>query len=283
VLSGADAFISPGESVTVNFAIQNAGQAVTGNLVGTLLGTGGVSAPSAAKTYGTVVPGGTAEQSFTFTANGSLGETIHATIELKDGPTNLGTVVFPITLGRLGPLVNGGSEVGTAIFSSNTALQLPRRLSWRPGNASPYPSIVNISGLPPGAVVTKVKLHLHHFAHLRSADLDMLLVSPGRQKVIPLSDIGVDGANDIELVIDDAAEISMPESTGIFSGTYRPTDRGASADKFPSAAPKKPYDANLATFQGTPAAGDWKLFIRDDATGAVGGLGGWSLEISYAY
>lgn len=274
VASGPDEFISPGETVTVHFSLRNDGQMAAANLVGTLLNTGGVTHSSGPQTFGALPVGGRSTQAFTFTANGSLGETIHATIELSDGTTNLGTVTFPIILGRLGPALT---------FSSESSVQIPARLSRRPNNARPYTSTVEVFGLPANAVVTKTVLRLHHFAHDRSADVDMLLVSPGGQKMVPLSDVGSEAARDIDLVIDDAADISMPESTPLFSGTYRPTNRGATVDKFPSPAPRKPYDANFAVFQGTPAAGTWKLFIRDDARKAAGGLGGWSLEISYAY
>jgi uncharacterized repeat protein (TIGR01451 family) len=98
--------IDPGETVTVNFALQNAGTAGTTNLVATLLATGGVTSPSAPRTYGVLAPGGAADiQRFTFTANGACGGTITATLQLQDGTNNLGSVNFALTLGLVTNLV----------------------------------------------------------------------------------------------------------------------------------------------------------------------------------
>ncbi|MHA3771369.1 S8 family serine peptidase [Verrucomicrobiota bacterium sgz303538] len=282
VVSGSDSWVQPGETVSVSFAIRNDGQSVTSNLVGTLLATGGVTNPSSPQTYGVIQPGGTGAQTFTFTAEGTIGQTIYATIELHDGPANLGTVTFPIILGQLGPIVEG-DKLGTVTFTSNESVQIPARLARKAGNARPYPSTVEVSGLPANAVVTKVILHLNHLAHQRSADLDLLLVGPDGHRMIPFSDVGGYDAPDIDIVLDDAATTSLPGTAPLFGGTFRPTNQGATIDSFPSPAPPKPYGANFAVFTHTPANGTWKLFIRDDATGAVGGLGSWSLEMSYAY
>jgi hypothetical protein len=92
--------LDPGEQVTVSFCLQNTGLVTTTNLVATLLPGGGVADPSAAQTYGVVVGGGPAVcQDFTFTVNRSCGETVNATLQLQDGTTNLGVVVFDLSTG----------------------------------------------------------------------------------------------------------------------------------------------------------------------------------------
>ena len=94
--------IDPGETVTMNFKLQNASVANTTNLVATLLATGGVTSPSAPKTYGALAAsGGSSTQSFTFTANGSCGGTITATLQLQDGAANLGNVTAALPLGSI--------------------------------------------------------------------------------------------------------------------------------------------------------------------------------------
>ena len=94
--------IDPGETVTVNFPLQNLGGSNTTNLVATLQNTGGVTGASGPQTYGVLIAGGPAvSRPFTFTANGTCGNTITATFNLQDGATNLGTATFTITLGAL--------------------------------------------------------------------------------------------------------------------------------------------------------------------------------------
>ncbi|MDB6066231.1 MAG: conserved repeat domain protein [Pedosphaera sp.] len=93
--------IDPGETVTVNFTLQNTGSANTANVVATLQATGGITAPSAAQTYGTLIAGGAAvSHSFTFTPTGTCGSPITASLQLQDGTTNLGIASYNFTLGK---------------------------------------------------------------------------------------------------------------------------------------------------------------------------------------
>jgi hypothetical protein len=96
----ANGAIDPGETVTLSFCVQNTGNANTTNLVGTLQATGGVTSPSGPQTYGVVVAGGAAVcRNFTFTATGTCGGTLTATIQMQDGATNLGNVTYTFTFG----------------------------------------------------------------------------------------------------------------------------------------------------------------------------------------
>lgn len=94
--------VDPGETVTMDFALINTGSANTTNLVATLQASGGITSPSAAQTYGALTAGGSAvNRPFTFTASGTCGGTITATLQLQDGAANLGTVTFNILLGAM--------------------------------------------------------------------------------------------------------------------------------------------------------------------------------------
>ena len=97
----ANSQIDPGERVTVNLRLTNNTAASTTNLVATLLSTGGVIAPTGSQTYGAIAATGTAGRDFSFTASPTLspGQTITATLQLQDGPSNLGTVSFSFTAG----------------------------------------------------------------------------------------------------------------------------------------------------------------------------------------
>ncbi|MBI4748124.1 MAG: hypothetical protein HY774_06515 [Acidobacteria bacterium] len=92
--------IDPGETVTVDFSLQNNGAANTTNLVATLQASGGVTPITTSQNYGVLVASGAAvTRSFQFTASGACGSTITATFQLQDGALNLGTATFNFTLG----------------------------------------------------------------------------------------------------------------------------------------------------------------------------------------
>jgi hypothetical protein len=97
--------VDPGETVVVAFTLQNTGAVATANLVATLLATNGVAAPSGPQNYGVLAAGGgTALQSFTFTATGACVTTVSPRLQLQDGALNLGTVSVVWQLGQLGPV-----------------------------------------------------------------------------------------------------------------------------------------------------------------------------------
>jgi hypothetical protein len=92
--------VDSGETVTMNFGLNNVGTANTTNLVATLTAANGVSAPSAPQTYGLLVSNGAVvTKPFTFTANAGCGSTINPTFQLQDGDLNLGNVSFTLSLG----------------------------------------------------------------------------------------------------------------------------------------------------------------------------------------
>jgi hypothetical protein len=96
--------IDPNERVTLNFQLMNNGAASTSNVIATLQTSPGVVAPSGPSIYGSIGMGTTVGRDFSFTAAGTCGGTITATLQLQDGNTNLGSVTFNLPLG-----VNTGS------------------------------------------------------------------------------------------------------------------------------------------------------------------------------
>lgn len=111
--------IDPGETVTVSFGLQNVGAVLTTNLTATLQADGGVLFPSGPQVYGSLSGGGApVVRAFTFTANGSCGSNLVATLQLQDGASSLGTVTFTFGLGQ--PLT-----VFTQNFDSVTVPALP--------------------------------------------------------------------------------------------------------------------------------------------------------------
>ena len=144
------------------------------------------------------------------------------------------------------------------------------------GPASPFPSTLLVSGLT--ASVFQVRVTLNNLSHSYADDLDVLLVGPGGQSTLLLSDCGGDfSMANVSLTFDDAVANVLPDSGAIFSGVVRPSNYGTEADLFPAPAPSGPYGTNLAVFKDTDPNGPWSLYVLDDAEKDSGLLaGGWS-------
>ena len=133
-----------------------------------------------------------------------------------------------------------------------------------------------------------MRVTLHNITHLLfPGDYDILLVGPGGQKAVLMSDCGDDfDLNNVTLTFSDFAQ-PLPELTQITSGTYRPTNYSNPGtprdpeDTFPP-NPAQSYPSSLSVFNGTSLNGTWSLFVVDDAGGDTGTIAnGWSISIDY--
>ena len=265
--------IDPNETVTVNFALQNTGGQNASNVVATLLATGGVTAPSGAQSYGTLVAGGGAvSEPFTFTANGTCGSNITATLQIQTNSANYGTATFTFSLGAISATTNS--------FTNSGFISIPT--SGSVGTATPYPSTINVSGFV--GTVSKVTVTLANLNHTWPDDISILLVGPGGQKTMLMSDAGgnagVTPISNTTVTFDDSAATQLPQSTQITSGTYRPGDYDSS-ETLDAPAPAGPYGTVLSVFNGTNPNGTWSLYVDDDFPPADGGsiANGWALTI----
>jgi PKD repeat protein len=271
--SPTNGVIDPNETVTVNFSLQNVGSADTSNLVATLLATNGVASPSGPQTYGLLTVGGAAvAEPFTFTANGTCGGSLIAGLQLQDGTNNLGTVTYNFTLGVF--------TVATNTFANSATITIPASGTGATTGApsAPYPSAINVSAL--SGPISKVTVTLTNMNHTFPDDIDILLVGPGGQSVILMSDTGgsLDLVN-VTLTFDDSAASSLPDSTQITSGTYKPTNIGT-GDPFPAPASTNLLGTTLSVFNGTNPNGTWSLYVVDDAAVDTGNIAkGWKITI----
>jgi subtilisin-like proprotein convertase family protein len=149
--------------------------------------------------------------------------------------------------------------------------------------ATPYASTITVTGLE-NHTILKVTVSLHGLTHSFPDDLDVLLVGPGGQRVMLMSDVGLDvDVNGLALTFDDAAISALPDTDALVSGTYHPGNSGAIADAFAPPAPAAPYAGNLAVFNGTHANGMWSLYVMDDTPEDGGAVSeGWSLILETA-
>ncbi len=142
---------------------------------------------------------------------------------------------------------------------------------------SPYPSQINVSGLTGN--VTKVTIGLTGLNHTYPDDVDILLVGPGGQNVVILSDVGGNiPASNVNLTLDDDAIAPLLDNGPLVSGRFKPTNVDTS-DVFPSPAPTPSTATAVSAFNGTNPNGTWSLYVLDDTNLDGGTLTGWSLSI----
>lgn len=94
--------------------------------------------------------------------------------------------------------------------------------------------------------------------HTWDKDLDVYLISPSGTKVELFTDVGEDGNNFTDTILDDQAETPINEGSPPFKGSFQP-------------------EGILAAFNNENPNGTWTLEITDDAKGDKGTLKNWSL------
>jgi subtilisin-like proprotein convertase family protein len=178
------------------------------------------------------------------------------------------------------------AQAASAEAANPTAIALPDSWAYEQngaaitvpavGQADVYPSPVTFSGLV--GTVVDVDVELHGVQHQFFDDLDVMLVGPGGQRALIMSDAGGVAGTDVDLFIDDDAPAPLPDTGPIASGNYRPTNYGA-GDTFPAPAPA-PTGSALSVFDGTNPNGVWQLYVVDDFTGDSGSLpNGWTISV----
>ncbi len=147
------------------------------------------------------------------------------------------------------------------------------------GMASPYPATqLDLQGVL--GQVEAVSVSLTGLSHARTADLDVMLVSPQGTKVLLMSNAG-GGLNFSTMNLSFADGYpSLPQSNPIVSGTYAPTSYSLIPPVFPG-APLGPFEAQLSAFRGENPNGGWQLYVYDNQLGYGGFINaGWSLHLT---
>ena len=118
-------------------------------------------------------------------------------------------------------------------------------------------SVINMDQ---NAVITDVNLTLN-IEHTWIADLEVKLIAPdGVTEIILFEDVGSNGDNFTNTVLDDDASTDVSNGESPFTGSYSPT-------------------GSLNDLNGLMSAGDWTLHINDDANQDGGNLIDWSIQI----
>ena len=201
------------------------------------------------------------------TIAGAFGQTGSATntVTVSDGITSTSTS-FVMTV--LPP------PSGAARFANSTPTTIPDV-----GVASPYPSVVNVSGM--SGTITNLNLTVSRFGHERTADVNMLLVGPTGVGVVFLSHAaGPNPVTNVTFTVADTALFPFDRNFPIWSEVFRPTNYAAS-DSFPAPAPAGPYaPVAFSSFSGLPPNGAWSLYVYDNDAPAHGQFASWSLMVT---
>jgi len=172
--------------------------------------------------------------------------------------------------------------------------------------ATPFPSTVSVSGLT--GTISSMSLTLSNVSYSFSNDIDVLLVGPGGQTLIPIAAIGPntgggEAASNSTLTVSDSGTLPSATTPWGSSPSFKPVNYGQVPNGTVSGengfneywwppAPAPPYgdpgQTGTATFAsqfgGTNPNGTWSLYVittsGGDGTGAIGG--GWSLNITTA-
>ena len=163
-------------------------------------------------------------------------------------------------------------------FTSNVNTHIPAG-GGTSGIASPYPNSIPVSGLLTTGVTVK-SVTITGFSHTLPDDVDIVLVSPGGQSVILMSDAGGNlPATGQTFTFDDAAAANLFDAAFNPSGTYKPTNFGA-GDSWPAPGPLgAPVSTTLGSISGNPN-GNWNLYVVDDNLNEVGFIATWSLTLN---
>jgi uncharacterized delta-60 repeat protein/uncharacterized repeat protein (TIGR01451 family) len=274
------------ETVTVLLGLRNIAGSNTVGLTATLLSANGVVATNIDTNvaYGNLIASGpTVARPFTFTAVGTNGQNITASLALHDTADNTyPNVSFGFTV--------GGSST---TFSTNETLFLTgsnnppsKAYNSNPPNYG-YPSEINVSGVV--GTMTAVTVTLSNFYHTYPSDVAAVLESPTGQDTYLIADCGGDiEVSNINLTFSQSVTNLLPESTAITSGTYLPTAYAApplpaTLVSQPQVPANTPYPTSLASFVGQSPNGTWLLFVADEEQFDSGYISnGWSLNISTA-
>jgi subtilisin-like proprotein convertase family protein len=181
-----------------------------------------------------------------------------------------------LSLAVLSALIGLVAAASAATFSNPALVFINDR--WGTGSPT-YPSVINVSGTT--GFISSLAVTLSNISHQNPDDLDVLLVGPGGQAAVIMSDAG--GSQDavnVTITLDsDDPVASLPDEGPLVSGTFGPTNYGgaAGADTFPDYGPSP---SPIWPFGGTTANGAWRLFVVDDETNDTGSIaGGWSLQV----
>jgi subtilisin-like proprotein convertase family protein len=168
-------------------------------------------------------------------------------------------------------------------------LQNSNQLGIGGGDDAPAESTtIDVSGFTAPVADVDVSLLGITFGPASSQDMDIVLIGPGGQTALILSDVGGNTAtSNVTLTLDDQAANHLPNNTALTNGTFQPTNFGT-GDTFHLGGGggnfTPPSGSALGIFNGSDPNGTWELLaIDDEGNGNTGSIiQGWRLKITSA-
>jgi len=269
-----DGYPEPGEPVLVSVPVTNPGTGATiSNVNANINGGTNVS-------YGSIADNATVTRQIPFTIPQATACGAEITININVTSDAGSQIPFTYKF-RVGVPVGGAP----ATFTSTTPVRIPGG-SATVGVADVYPTTLNVSGLTGNKTIS---LTFTGLSTTYPGDMDWLLVGPGGQKFIVMSDVvsAFSTQTNATVKLIDTASANLPSgSLTNMAGSWKPTDI-TSGDTFAAPAPAGPYlspaSVGTATFastfgsNGSTMNGTWNLYGVDDSSGDFSTITGWQL------
>jgi subtilisin-like proprotein convertase family protein len=159
------------------------------------------------------------------------------------------------------------------------------------GNATPYPSKIDLTKSNILGVIEKVTVTVNPLTHPYAPDLGLLLVGPNNNAVVLMGDSGGNptgsaALNGVSLTFSDDASDPLPANSPLISGSvYRPTDNTPGGGLiFAPPAPTSGYATSFTNaFLGLAPTNLWSLYVLDTTPGPPSALtptiGSWTLSL----
>src|SRR4028119_1601343 len=200
------------------------------------------------------------------------------------------------------------SPINSIPGRTTTTTTNPNNITLNSGNsvynvlATPYPSAINVSGVTgkvDSVTITLNNVNTSSSARSEAQNINLLLVGPGGENVVLMSQVPSAALTNVTLKFDDNAASFLssfplvPVPPNIASGTYKPTNYSLNGygDVYPTPlieAPEGPYGSTLSVFNKTNPNGTWQLYAVDanqensNASNATnpGIIASWSVDIA---
>ncbi len=195
-------------------------------------------------------------------------------------------MITSVGLGVMSLLVCVPAALGASqTFTSSTAMTLPAF-----GNASVYPSTIDVSGL--AGSITDVNVELKGISDSDVSEVSAVVIAPGGQSLGIIDGAGVlaggsHSVSDLDFLLDDQAAATFSDnSVPSASGSFRP--HFFQIRDFPAPGPRSSYgepatlgaDTFASIFNGTVPTGTWSLFVHQFGGGTGAIARGWSIQIT---